>query len=207
MPDFIDFMDRARGAGIGIIIAHQSRADLRQISPEFQERIEANANTTLVSGVKSSEDADYYAGIIGTRTTDKETVQKVSEMLFFDRETGVKAVREAEEYILHPNSIKSLQQGQLLAITNTVDRRWGLVRVPKAPDFPKAQSTDQILQSLKQIRDGYLRDGKDRYLSLRASERSDAKPADCDSPSEKRDWGGHALGKEVPTTPTDPRIA
>jgi len=33
IPEFIEFMDRARGAGVGIVIAHQSRADLAAISP------------------------------------------------------------------------------------------------------------------------------------------------------------------------------
>jgi hypothetical protein len=54
-PQFIEFMDRARGAGIGIVLSHQSRADLRQVSPEFQERVEANSNTVLVSGVKNPQ--------------------------------------------------------------------------------------------------------------------------------------------------------
>jgi type IV secretory pathway TraG/TraD family ATPase VirD4 len=129
MPEFIELMDRARGAGIGIVLAHQSRADLRAVSPEFQERIEANANTTIVSGVKSSEDADHYAGIIGTRTVDKET-RRMDRYFLWNHDTGQRSSREAEEYILHPNRIKSLQQGEVLVINRTVCSQWGLVKVP-----------------------------------------------------------------------------
>jgi len=129
MPEFIELMDRARGAGIGIVLSHQSRADLRAVSPEFQERIEANANTTIVSGVKSSEDADHYAGIIGTRTVEKETIRK-DRFFFWKHDTGQRSTRDAEEYILHPNRVKSLQQGEVLVINRTIGSQWGLVKVP-----------------------------------------------------------------------------
>ncbi len=178
MPEFINLMDRARGAGVGIVMAHQSRADLRHISPEFQERIESNANTILVSGVKSSEDADYYAGIIGTRTVSKETVQKVDE-LFMESATGVKSVREAEEYILHPNKIKSLQQGELLSISTTVDERWGLVRVPKAIEFPKDDdSVASTVSTLKAIRKLYLENRGTSYLLIGGEEAPPPEPSE-----------------------------
>jgi type IV secretory pathway TraG/TraD family ATPase VirD4 len=139
IPEFIELLDRARGAGIGIILAHQSRADLRAISPEFQDRVEANSNTTIVSGVKSSEDADYYAGIIGTQTIIKKTVQKESLLGFWDTDTGMRSTREAEEYVLHPNRIKALSQGKVLVISRTVAPNWGLVSVPMAPKFPHTE--------------------------------------------------------------------
>ncbi|MEO5968397.1 MAG: type IV secretory system conjugative DNA transfer family protein, partial [Bdellovibrionia bacterium] len=66
-PEFIEFMDRARGAGISIILAHQARADLKSISPDFAERVEANSNTILASGIKSSDDIDHYASMLGTK--------------------------------------------------------------------------------------------------------------------------------------------
>ena len=165
MPQFVDFMDRARGAGVGIVIAHQSRADLRAISPEFQERIEANANTTIVSGVKSSEDADYYAGIIGTRTTKKETIQQEAALLFGHRDTGIRAVREAEEYILHPNAIKDLRQGQVLAITSTIERRWALAAVPVTKPLSNQYCVSMDKYSIV-VRQGLQGKGNETYLSL-----------------------------------------
>lgn len=165
MPNFIEFMDRARGAGIGIIIAHQARADLKSVSPEFQERIEANANTTLVSGVKNSDDAQYYASMLGTKTTTKETIQKKSDFLFGDTETGIKSVREVEEFVLHPNKLRELSQGEVFAISRTVDPKWGLVKVFKAPEF--AEQTPEpktILSHLKAIRTQYQNEANEHYL-------------------------------------------
>ncbi|MCC6278944.1 MAG: TraM recognition domain-containing protein [Ignavibacteriales bacterium] len=167
IPEFIEFMDRARGAGIGIVIAHQARADLRQISPEFQERIEANSNTTLVSGLKSSQDAEYFAGMLGTKTVTKETVQ-IEEGFFGEKSTGMKSVREVEEYVIHPNRLKDLSQGELFAISRTVDSRWGLVRVARAPEFKDFEiSSEELTKALMDIRGQYLT-GSDLYLDLKA---------------------------------------
>lgn len=125
--EFIELLDRARGAGIGIVVAHQSRADLRSVSPEFQERVEANCNTTIVSGVKSQADAEYYSGILGTRRAEKNTVQKVDGLLG-DSLTGVKSVREVEEFVVHPNRLRELKQGELFVVSKVVDPGWGVVQ-------------------------------------------------------------------------------
>ncbi len=166
-PQFIEFMDRARGAGIGIVIAHQARADLKSISPEFQERVEANSNTTIVSGIKSSVDAEYYAGMLGTFSTIAQTIQR-QEGLLFDLPTGMKSERQVEEYILHPNRLRELKQGEVFVISKTVDPNWGLVQIPKACEFLEfAISTTEILDSLRGMKAYYQR-GLDSYLDLSA---------------------------------------
>jgi type IV secretory pathway TraG/TraD family ATPase VirD4 len=162
IPEFIEFMDRARGAGIGIIIAHQSRADLREISPEFQERIEANSNTIIVSGKQSPEDAEYYASMLGTRTVKKETVQMKDEV-FFDSPTGVKSIRETEEFVVHPNQIKELRQGRVLTISRTIDPQWGLINVPQAPEVNSMHDREYILE---EIREQYTANKNEIYLKL-----------------------------------------
>jgi type IV secretory pathway TraG/TraD family ATPase VirD4 len=167
IPEFISLMDRARGAGIGIVIAHQSRADLRSISPEFQERIEANANTTIVSGVKSSDDADYYSGIIGTNTVMKETIQKEYHFGFWPMETGMRSARDAEEYILHPNKVKELQQGEVLVITRTIGNRWARVQVPKALQLPVDR--EGARSAFQDVRQSYLSLNFEKYVNLKGT--------------------------------------
>lgn len=175
-PEFIDFMDRARGAGIGIVMAHQARADLRKISPEFQERVEANSNTVIVSGIKSGEDAEYYAGQVGTRTTEKETRQ-VERGFLWDNDTGMKSIREVEEYVVHPNHLKRLDQGEVFTISRTVDARWGLVRIPVAEEFyAQATSSDELKAQFKVTRASYLNGTSEKYLVLSAAPARALKP-------------------------------
>lgn len=166
IPEFIEFMDRARGAGIGIVFAHQSRADLRAITPEFQDRIEANSNTVIVSGVKSSEDAEYFAGILGTRTVQKETVQAKDDF-FGTITTGMKSIRETEEYVVHPNRLKDLHQGEIFTVSRTVDPRWSLLKVPQAEEFlENPMKPAELVTRLEAIRKAYMSDSKEKYLDL-----------------------------------------
>jgi type IV secretory pathway TraG/TraD family ATPase VirD4 len=146
-PDFIEFMDRARGAGVGIVFAHQSRSDLDAISPEFKGRIEANANTTILSGVRDPADAEHFASMVGTRSLNKTTVQTNRLFGLFDVETGLRSNREAEEFIVHPNELKALNQGRVFVLARTIDARHGVVKVPHAADpFPVSAPTCQPVE-------------------------------------------------------------
>ncbi len=167
MPEFIEFLDRARSAGISVIIAHQDRADLRSISEEFQSRVEANTNTTIVSGVKDPKDADHYAGMMGTKKVMKETIRVTSGGWSGDTPTGDKSVREVDEFVLHPNKIRSLKQGEVLSISRTIDPHFGIVWIPKASDFSEAPaSTSELMEYFKNSRGLYLRETKINSFSV-----------------------------------------
>ena len=147
-------------------MAHQSRADLNAVGPDFQARIEASSNTVIVSGVNNTEDVEHFAGMIGTRTTEKETRQ-VSEGIFWDSKTGVKSVRDVEEYIVHPKKIRALKQGEVLAISRTVDPRWALVNVPAAEAFKGFKvGSATLTEHLRATRSAYLEAKTERYLDL-----------------------------------------
>lgn len=134
------------------------------MSPEFQGKIEANSGTVIVSGVKHPDDAEYYAGLLGTRTTTKQTIQKEAHLFFMDRETGMKTVRDVEEFVLHPNRIKELDRGEVLAISRTVDPDYGIVSIPLPPTFDNQDVSDMVT-NLEHIRSSYS-DQRTKYLSL-----------------------------------------
>jgi hypothetical protein len=169
IPEFVDFLDRARSAGIGVIIAHQDRADLKSISPEFGARIEANTNTTIVSGVKDPKDAEHFAGMMGTKTSIKETWQE-SSGFFGDSATGVKSKREVEEYVVHPNRIKQLSQGEVLSISRTVDPHFGIVTVPRAHEFNEVVvEKSELISYFKKSRELYLKGSGDNTFSMQGN--------------------------------------
>jgi type IV secretory pathway TraG/TraD family ATPase VirD4 len=160
IPEFPSFLNRVRGAGINVVIAHQTRSDLKAVSPDYQNKIEANTNTKIVAGVTDPEDAQFYAQMIGTRATLKKTYQVQEEGVFFVTETstGMKSVREVEEFIIHPNRIKRIEQGEALVISRTVDTRFGLVAVPRAREFGAGISRREVEDQLKVTRRKYLID-------------------------------------------------
>jgi hypothetical protein len=130
--NFIDLINRARGAGMGIVVAHQSRGDLRQVSENFCDQLERNANTKVIFGTDNADDAEYFAAMIGTKKTLKETLQVEDGLLWSDVATGRKSVREVEEFLVHPNEIKRLKQGQALIIKRLRDAGFGVVNLYSA---------------------------------------------------------------------------
>lgn len=125
--NFIDLINRARGAKMGIIVAHQSRGDLRAVSDTFCDQLERNANTKVIFGTDNTEDAQYYASMVGTQKNWKETVQVKEGLLWNDMATGVKSLREVEEFLVHPNVIKRLEQGQAFIVKRQRDVGFGIV--------------------------------------------------------------------------------
>ena len=160
LPEFPSFLNRVRGAGIGVMIAHQTRGDLTAISPDYQNKIEANTNTKIVAGVIDPMDAQFYAQLIGTQTVTKETHQineNAGLLALGDVKTGIKSVREVEEFIIHPNRIKQIEQGEALVISRTVDVGYGLIAIPKAPEFHSENTYSEMSDCLKAIRSSYIK--------------------------------------------------
>lgn len=113
--DFIGFLDRARSAKFGIIVAHQEICDLLRISPEFAGRLMGNTSTLYAFLQKRPESAELISSVAGTKKVWKETMRS-ERMLFFDIKTGDKSLREVEEFNIHPNVIKSLKVGECVSV-------------------------------------------------------------------------------------------
>ncbi len=146
--NFIDLINRARGANVGIMVAHQSRGDLRQVDDYFCDRLERNCATKLIFGTDNSEDAEYFASMLGTRTVVKETWQTKEESIFLglgakDQDTGTKSMREVEEFVIHPNVIKTLGQGHVLRISRLVDIVSQVVKIDRAPEYLELGALDE----------------------------------------------------------------
>lgn len=113
--DFVGFLDRARSSKMMLTIAHQEFSDLKRVSPEFAARVMANTSTLYAFMQKLPDSAALVANMIGTRSTWKET-KKAERHWFFDVPTGDKSLREVEEYVVHPNVIRSLPVGTCISV-------------------------------------------------------------------------------------------
>ncbi len=114
--DFIGFLDRARSSKIGVVVAHQEIADLSKVSEEFARRL-MNATSTLFGFLQKLPDSSaLIAGITGTKRTKEVTEQAKSNWLFGDEKTGMKSIKEVDEYVIHPNTIRSLTVGECVMV-------------------------------------------------------------------------------------------
>lgn len=114
-PKVADLYARARSAGGAVLLATQDLdADLEAVSPQFAAAVRTNANVWLVLRQTRGEAADAIARDIGSRLAWKETVQVEDDwdvLGGLHAASGVGSLREVDEFVLHPNDIKSLPQG------------------------------------------------------------------------------------------------
>lgn len=126
--DFIGFLDRARSSHMSVVVAHQEICDLLRISPEFAGRLMGNTSTLYAFLQKRPESAEIISGMAGTRSVWKSTRQ-TERLGFFEIDSGKGSKREVEEFIIHPNLIKSLRVGKCVCIKKYPKSRAYLVDV------------------------------------------------------------------------------
>lgn len=114
LDDFQDYiyegfealLNKSRSANIGMVFSHQALGDLDKVSPAFRNVVTTNTNIKIVMRNNDPETAEFFANSFGTKTSSKET-ERVSRNLLGRSNTGELSVRAVEEYLFHPNVIKS----------------------------------------------------------------------------------------------------
>ncbi len=112
---FVEFLNKARGAHLGITIAHQSLGDLQKAGDHFMKQILENCNIKIIMRQDDPESIETYARISGTEKSMKNTVQ-TEEDFFGKSPTGMGTVREVEEFRVKPNVIRELGRGEAAVI-------------------------------------------------------------------------------------------
>ncbi len=144
--EFLGFLDRARSSKIGVVVAHQEIADLSRISPEFSHRLMNSTSTLFAFLQKVPQTSDLIASISGTKTTTKVTEQAQSNWLFGDEKTGMKSMRDVDEFIIHPNTVRSLAVGECVMVTKYPKSSSAVVKIrPKAQGYLSADEVRNIL--------------------------------------------------------------
>jgi len=100
-----------RGAGVGTVVAVQDFADLDYVSPGTRESVETGANTWVV--MRQASSAGDIAASIGSESTVRETIQR-DEARLLGRDTGMRSLREVEEFRVSPNAIRRLGRGEAI---------------------------------------------------------------------------------------------
>ena len=134
-PDFGEFIEKARGAGISVVVTYQSRKSLDHIEQGLALKVNENTANKVVFQIQDSEDVEWFCSLMGTKTTTKETYQTELGVLGGDNKTGAKSMREVEEYVIHPNVIKKLKLGQALLYCSKVDPHYAVMNILKANEF------------------------------------------------------------------------
>jgi len=111
---FATFLNKGRSSGFMITMAHQTLADLDQVSPAFKEQILGNPNIRIVFRQDTPTDAELWSKFFGTKTAIKSTFQTQN-----GEQTGTASNREVQEFHFHPDEIKRLGVGECIVSIKT----------------------------------------------------------------------------------------
>jgi hypothetical protein len=143
---FSTFLNKGRSSEFMIHLAHQTLSDLNCVSPEFTGQILGNCNVRFIFRQDDPDDAERWSRFIGTQHVIKKTFRMKDGM-----QTGDTSNREAQEFIVSPDKIKSLRIGQCVFSIKTegVSR---VIQVPfrkptKAKGPPESRADENLLET------------------------------------------------------------
>lgn len=130
-----DLYARGRGAGAAIALASQDLdGDLAAVSPEFRTQVLVNANVVVLHQQRGDTAPDMWAKAIGTTEVWKETLQVTADNGLLgvqEAASGVGSLREAHEFMVSPDTLRNLRQGEAIVIIGHPERRIGQVRIAR----------------------------------------------------------------------------
>lgn len=127
LDDFNDFifegfgslLNKSASARIGVVFSHQSMGDLEKVSPAFKNVVTTNTNQKIVLRTPDPATAEELARTLGTRKATKQT-SRAKESFLGNQKTGDVSEREVEEFLFHPNVLKSeLVAGEGIVLKTT----------------------------------------------------------------------------------------
>jgi type IV secretory pathway TraG/TraD family ATPase VirD4 len=126
---------RGREAAVSGIVATQEMADLDRAGRGVRDQILGNTAVKLILRQEVPQSAELVAEMAGTEKVWEETRQ-IGGTIFRGFPSGGTR-REAEQFVVHPNEIKSLRTGDAILISKLRGERARTVRVrPPARDYP-----------------------------------------------------------------------
>jgi len=149
-PAFATFIATVGSARLWTVFSHQDLGQLRKvigIDPDvfFSALFSNSSGCKVFFHTPHPDDAELIARALGTYKSIKST-ELVEAGFFGDQGTGKKSLREAEEFLAHPNLIKSLPPGVAIAWAHQKEPQiirtagvHGLVETRRHPRLPSIQ--------------------------------------------------------------------
>lgn len=147
-----NLLARCREANVPVTLSTQSLGDLREVSEAFLDKLTGIIGSFILHRANSAKDAEIYAGFSGKekKYTYRESVEHSSG--FFGgigkgSATGSGNVEEKLDYIVSPETIQGLQQGQMVYIAKSPRSRIAHVQVIKEDMITISNENDNSMDS------------------------------------------------------------
>jgi conjugal transfer pilus assembly protein TraD len=119
---------RGRESGLGVLAATQELADLDRAAPGLRDQVLGNTAIKLAHRQDVPSSAQTIAALAGTETVWEET-QRIGGPLLGGLRAGGGTRRQTEQFIVHPNEVKTLRTGEAVLISKLRGARPETIRV------------------------------------------------------------------------------
>jgi type IV secretory pathway TraG/TraD family ATPase VirD4 len=126
--NLISLFARSREAGIGVLAATQEMADFERVAPGLRDQVLGNTAFKVAHRQDVPSSARTVAQIAGTENRWEYTEQVGSSLLGGYR-NGRGTRRLSEQFVIHPNEIKTLRTGQAVLVSKLRGDRPRTIRV------------------------------------------------------------------------------
>ena len=125
-PEFQKIFEMARGAGIGVVVLHQSTKQFDNIQKGMFENIFTNCHVKICLGAADRETAEFYAKLLGEEIKMFKTYSKGGENIWKKPIDAVlphwnEIVSERYDYRIRPEEIINMPIGEGLLIVREKD--------------------------------------------------------------------------------------
>ena len=151
--NLVDVVERTRSHGGASVLSAQTLVTLETIDNGFKDRFMSNTAVKILHQIDIK--ADELADMLGTRQAMKETLQTFEDKDLLDtqaRASGQGTAREVEVFTLHPNVLRNLNPGEVVAVVKSPRmvekvkvRKTGLPQPPAAAT-PVAEGMQEVPQ-------------------------------------------------------------
>ena len=115
--NFIELLNKCRGAKMELTFAFQSPADLEKVNPHLCLQILENTSNWFVFKQRVEAGANLFSEAIGTMDSIKKTVRTEK-----GKEMDLGSQRDVQELLVHHNIIKNLELGQAVLLQHNPTR-------------------------------------------------------------------------------------
>ncbi len=115
---FIELLNKARSAGVGITLIHQSLGDIEGVDKNFARQIYENTNIKIVLRVDDPATIEQFCRMAGTHQEKKFTYQTDLGILG-QSASGAASMREVDVFNVDPNVFRRLGIGEAVIMVKS----------------------------------------------------------------------------------------
>lgn len=156
--NLLGLSNKARDAGMEVILATQALADLMASDHTFQDQILAIVGSFAVHRANTEQDARVFAGLSGvsrgySQTHTVETSMSRTDGIVRGSPTGRSVVSETEKYNVDIGDFQNLKQGEIVLIAKTPKTRvvHHVLCVPANPQRPFTRRVEEPKSEHKEL--------------------------------------------------------